>query len=117
METLGAGQRLGKSVLNWIHIGSVEAGPKVAAILSAVESCRRLGLPIRNCLAAALPGLANRSVKRLDDLTPCRIGRMKVEQQPIQRVPKKCSWVILDAYGCHRSGTRFARNSTTRMAF
>ena len=26
---------------NWIHIGSQEAGPKVAAILSIIESCRR----------------------------------------------------------------------------
>src|ERR1022692_5176914 len=28
---------------NWIHIGSQQAGPRVAAILSVVESCRRLG--------------------------------------------------------------------------
>ena len=27
---------------NWLHVGSVKAGPKVAAILSIVESCRRL---------------------------------------------------------------------------
>jgi transposase len=27
---------------NWMHIGSPQAGPKVAAILSVVESCRRL---------------------------------------------------------------------------
>jgi transposase len=27
---------------NWIHIGSKQAGPRVAAILSVVESCRRL---------------------------------------------------------------------------
>ena len=27
---------------NWLHIGSPQAGPKVAAILSVVESCRRL---------------------------------------------------------------------------
>jgi len=30
---------------NWIHIGSPHAGPKVAAILSVVESCRRLKTP------------------------------------------------------------------------
>jgi hypothetical protein len=33
---------------NWIHIGSPQAGPKVAAILSVVESCRRLKLPVRD---------------------------------------------------------------------
>ncbi|MGA8064910.1 MAG: hypothetical protein WB951_22115, partial [Candidatus Sulfotelmatobacter sp.] len=27
---------------SWIHPGSPQAGPKVAAILSVVESCRRL---------------------------------------------------------------------------
>ncbi len=27
---------------NWIHIGSRHAGPKVAAILSVVETCRRM---------------------------------------------------------------------------
>ena len=55
---------------NWIHVGSAQAGPKIAAIFSVVESCRRLRLPIRDYLAAVLPGLANRSVQRLDDLTP-----------------------------------------------
>jgi len=35
---------------NWIHIGSPQAGPKVAAILSVVESCRRLKLPVRDYL-------------------------------------------------------------------
>ena len=30
---------------NWIHVGSPQAGPKVAAILSVVESCR---CPVRN---------------------------------------------------------------------
>ena len=33
---------------NWLHIGSPQAGPKVAAILSVVESCRRLKLPVRD---------------------------------------------------------------------
>jgi transposase len=55
---------------NWIHIGSAEAGPKVAAILSVVESCRRLGIPVRQYLAAVLPGLANLSIQRVAELTP-----------------------------------------------
>jgi hypothetical protein len=38
---------------NWIHIGSTQAGPKVAAILAVVESCRRLKLPVRDYLAAS----------------------------------------------------------------
>jgi transposase len=55
---------------NWIHLGSQEAGPKVAAIFSIVESCRRLGLPIREYLADVLPGLASRSIQSLAQLTP-----------------------------------------------
>ena len=55
---------------NWIHIGSQQAGPKVAAILSIVESCRRMKIPIREYLASVLPGLADTSVQRLAGLTP-----------------------------------------------
>jgi len=55
---------------NWIHLGSQEAGPKIAAIFSIVETCRRLGLPIREYLAATLPGLASRSIQNLHQLTP-----------------------------------------------
>jgi transposase len=55
---------------NWIHIGSEQAGPKVAAILSITESCRRLKLPLREYLASVLPGLANLSVRLACQLTP-----------------------------------------------
>ncbi len=55
---------------NWVHVGSPQAGPKIAAILSVVESCRRLKLPVRDYLAAVLPGLAYRPIKRLPDLDP-----------------------------------------------
>ena len=55
---------------NWIHIGSQEAGPKVAAILSVVESCRRLNIPVRDYLKEILPGLANKSIQLVADLTP-----------------------------------------------
>ncbi len=59
---------LGRS--NWIHIGSEQAGPRVAAILSVIESCRRLKIPVRSYLADILPGLANASVQRVTELTP-----------------------------------------------
>jgi transposase len=55
---------------NWIHIGSPRAGPKVAAILSVVESCRRLKLPVRDYFSTILPGLADLPIKCLPDLTP-----------------------------------------------
>jgi hypothetical protein len=55
---------------NWIHVGSRQAGPKVAAILSIVETCRRLKIPLRDYLGAVLPGLADAPVQRLAELTP-----------------------------------------------
>jgi transposase len=55
---------------NWIHIGSQQAGPKVAAILSIVESCRRLRLPLRDYLADVLPGLADLPMSCIKERTP-----------------------------------------------
>jgi len=55
---------------NWLHLGSKEAGPKIAAIFSIVESCRKLGAFIRKYLADVLPGLADRSIHELAGLTP-----------------------------------------------
>jgi transposase len=55
---------------NWIHIGSEQAGPKIAAILSVVESCRRLKVSVSSYLASVLPGLADLPIQRLPELTP-----------------------------------------------
>ena len=55
---------------NWLHVGSAKAGPKVAAILSIVESCRRLRLPVREYLLNVLPGLADRKLSEVVRLTP-----------------------------------------------
>jgi transposase len=55
---------------NWLHVGSEKSGPKVAAILSVVESCRRLRVPVKDYLLAVLPGLAHRKLSELAHLTP-----------------------------------------------
>jgi hypothetical protein len=55
---------------NWVHIGSAQAGAKVAAILSVVESCRRMKLSTRDYLGTILPGLADVSIQRVAELTP-----------------------------------------------
>ena len=57
---------------NWLHVGSAQAGPKVAAILSVIESCRRLGVPVRDYLAAILPGLSRRTLSEVSYFTPTR---------------------------------------------
>jgi transposase len=48
---------------NWVHVGSKDAGPRVAAIISIVETCRRLNLPIRDYLAFGAPRLSRFSEK------------------------------------------------------
>ena len=57
---------------NWLHVGSVQAGPKVAAILSVVESCRRLHVPVKEYLVSVLPGLQVRTMREIAGLTPAR---------------------------------------------
>jgi len=60
---------------NWLHVGSAQSGPKVAAILSVVESCRRLRVPAREYLQTVLPGMARRKVSEVAALTPARWTR------------------------------------------
>ena len=57
---------------NWLHVGSAQSGSKVAAILSVVESCRRLGVPVKDYLLAVLPGMARRNLSAVTHLTPAR---------------------------------------------
>jgi transposase len=57
---------------NWLHVGSAKAGPKVAAILSVVESCRRLKLPVKDYLLGVLPGLNAKTLVQAAALTPAR---------------------------------------------
>jgi transposase len=55
---------------NWLHVGSAQAGPKIAAILSIIESCRRLKIPVRDYLRDVLPGLADAAIQSVAELTP-----------------------------------------------
>ena len=55
---------------NWLHIGSAEAGPKVAAIASIVETCRRLDINLRAYLRDVLPKLGQWPITRVGELTP-----------------------------------------------
>ena len=65
---------------NWIHVGSEQAGPKVAAILSAVETCRRMGIRVREYFGDVLPGLADVSVQRVAELTPAAWAARRAER-------------------------------------
>ena len=55
---------------NWIHLGSEDAGPRVAAILSVFETCRRLGIGVRDYLSSVLPVLADTRIQQVASLTP-----------------------------------------------
>ena len=57
---------------NWLHVGSKESGPKVAAILSVIESCRRLHVSAQEYLLDVLPGMDGRKLSEVAHLTPFR---------------------------------------------
>ena len=55
---------------NWLHIGSEEAGPRIAAIVSIFETCRRLDINPRTYLLEILPQLADWPAQRVAQLSP-----------------------------------------------
>ena len=55
---------------NWLHLGDETAGPKVAAIISIVETCRRLDIQLRKYLGDVLPKLGAWPINRVGELTP-----------------------------------------------
>ena len=57
---------------NWLHIGSEQAGPKIATIASVVETCRRLGINLRAYLSDVLPKLPESPISRVAELSPLR---------------------------------------------
>jgi len=66
----GAMRPLALGRKNWLHLGSPEAGPKVAAIASIVETCRRLDINLRAYLKDVLPKLGDWPANRVAELTP-----------------------------------------------
>jgi transposase len=57
---------------NWLHVGSQQSGPKLAAIISVIESCRRLGVQVKDYLLDVLPGMNQRKLPEVAELTPAR---------------------------------------------
>jgi len=55
---------------NWLHIGAETAGPKIAAILSVLATCQRMGLSAREYLLAVLPKLGGTNTAAVKHLTP-----------------------------------------------
>lgn len=55
---------------NWLHLGSEQAGPKIAAILSIIETCHRLSINPRDYLLDVLPKIHSWPAQRIAELTP-----------------------------------------------
>jgi hypothetical protein len=60
---------------NWLHLGSHESGPKVAAIMTVLASAQRLGLNVRDYLGDVLETVCDPvgfNITRIDELLPTR---------------------------------------------
>jgi transposase len=59
---------------NWMHLGSQDSGPKVAAIMTVIASAQRQGLNVRDYLSFALRRLADPAFTtgQLPELLPTR---------------------------------------------
>jgi transposase len=55
---------------NWLQVGSEEAGPRIGAIISIFETCRRLEINVRDYLLDVLPKLPEWPINRVEELTP-----------------------------------------------
>ena len=62
---------------NWLHIGSEQAGPCVAAIASIFETCRRYAINPREYLLDVLPRLGDWPARRVAELTPMAWARTR----------------------------------------
>lgn len=71
---------------NLIQIGSEKASPNVAATVSVLETCKRLGVGARDYLLAVLPQLSYRATRRrLEGFTP-------IEELPPARWQVALEW-------------------------
>jgi hypothetical protein len=68
-----------------MHVGSWEAGPRVATIASVIESAKRLGINPREYLADVLPRLANGTTSEVPSLTPPPGCATVQANQPLNR--------------------------------
>lgn len=67
---------------NWLHVGDESAGPKIAAMISIVETCRRLDIRLREYLGDILPKLGGWPINKVAELTPEAWKAAKVGHNP-----------------------------------
>lgn len=62
---------------NWLHIGDEKAGPKIAAIMSVLATCRRLDIHPREYLLDVLPRLGTMPISEVKNWTPLAWSRSR----------------------------------------
>lgn len=98
---------------NWLHVGSAQSGPKVVAILSVIESCRRLGVPVKGYLAAVLPGMARRKTSEVSSLTPARWAAARALPGLVVRIRCSQHWSRSLAASLIQQGSRQLTNGAS----
>lgn len=71
---------------NWRHIGDAKAGPKIAAILSVLATCERLGIAARAYLLDGLPRLGSTPTGQVAQRTP-QAGHRARQEKPAAPPP------------------------------
>jgi hypothetical protein len=61
-----------------LHVGSPKAGLRGAAILSVVESRRKLGVLLKEYVLNVLPGLDRHKITEIAQLTPSRWAAARI---------------------------------------
>lgn len=59
---------------NWLFADSMRGGRAAATIYTLVESCRRAGVEVLDCLADVLVMVATRPVSKIDELLPMNLA-------------------------------------------
>ena len=77
---------------NWMHLGSQESGPVVAAIMSVIASAQRAGLNVRAYLTDVLERLASPDFKvtRLAELLPANWQPVAASTLPSDEPQRRC---------------------------
>ena len=92
-------------------MGSAHSEPKVVAILSAVESCRRLGVSAKENLLAVLLAMARRKLSEVTTLTPARWALARGSPGFLGRIVHQTV-----SFGNHESLARSAQSGNVLIA-
>lgn len=109
---------------NGIHISSLQAGPKIAAILSVVESCRRLKIPVREFWLPFFQGwlinaFSNCPNSLLRAGPPCRSSKRRaslilLDSATFSAQERESYSEVAMLHGSRKGRTKFLRSTRVR---